>query len=303
MPIFPTPSGGLSSSWLSNEYYVSPTGNDGSSGRAGSPKRTIYEGIAALRAGGGGTLYINSGCEFGGPVPGQGLWLREDWLPNSGYFLDVPGFQPWDVPMNIVGIGNSLNGNSFGPAPMAQMIGADCSQFKPGIWLVGSPAAKQLTITGLSVPLTGCKLGARLWVDYDRELNGDIKQIPVLNATRTGTTTVLTVDIDSVTPIVVESASRTGNVTTLTIANPGLPWTPWHVGSIVRFTSGDVNFSSGDKTITAMNNFESFPEVWQISYAEIWVTELCWPEFREQELHQAIRDYAARDRRFGGLTP
>jgi undecaprenyl diphosphate synthase len=42
--------------------------------------------------------------------------------------------------------------------------------------------------------------------------------------------------------------------------------------------------------------------LWQISYAEIWVTDQCWPEFRESDLHRAIRDYAARDRRFGGLT-
>ncbi|MEX0677871.1 MAG: isoprenyl transferase [Pirellulales bacterium] len=41
--------------------------------------------------------------------------------------------------------------------------------------------------------------------------------------------------------------------------------------------------------------------LWQISYAEIWVTEHLWPEFRESDLHQAIRDFAARDRRFGGL--
>jgi undecaprenyl diphosphate synthase len=42
--------------------------------------------------------------------------------------------------------------------------------------------------------------------------------------------------------------------------------------------------------------------LWQISYSEIWVTDHCWPEFREGDLHQAIRDFAARDRRFGGLT-
>jgi undecaprenyl diphosphate synthase len=42
--------------------------------------------------------------------------------------------------------------------------------------------------------------------------------------------------------------------------------------------------------------------LWQISYAEIWVTEHCWPEFRESDLHQAIRDFAGRDRRFGGLS-
>ncbi|MHC4179097.1 MAG: isoprenyl transferase [Planctomycetota bacterium] len=42
--------------------------------------------------------------------------------------------------------------------------------------------------------------------------------------------------------------------------------------------------------------------LWQISYAEIWVTDLCWPEFDEAQLHRAIRSFAARDRRFGGLT-
>jgi len=42
--------------------------------------------------------------------------------------------------------------------------------------------------------------------------------------------------------------------------------------------------------------------LWQISYAELWVTEHCWPEFRESDLHAAIRDFAARDRRFGGLS-
>ena len=41
--------------------------------------------------------------------------------------------------------------------------------------------------------------------------------------------------------------------------------------------------------------------LWQISYAELWVTETFWPEFDEAHLHQAIRDYASRDRRFGGL--
>ena len=42
--------------------------------------------------------------------------------------------------------------------------------------------------------------------------------------------------------------------------------------------------------------------LWQISYAELWVTEHCWPEFRESDLHAAIRDFAGRDRRFGGLS-
>ena len=41
--------------------------------------------------------------------------------------------------------------------------------------------------------------------------------------------------------------------------------------------------------------------LWQISYAELWVTELCWPDFDRAALHQALRAYATRERRFGGL--
>jgi undecaprenyl diphosphate synthase len=41
--------------------------------------------------------------------------------------------------------------------------------------------------------------------------------------------------------------------------------------------------------------------LWQISYAELWVTERCWPDFDRAALHQALRDYAGRGRRFGGL--
>lgn len=42
--------------------------------------------------------------------------------------------------------------------------------------------------------------------------------------------------------------------------------------------------------------------LWQISYAELYVTDTLWPEFMEADLHDAIRAYAARDRRFGGLS-
>ena len=42
--------------------------------------------------------------------------------------------------------------------------------------------------------------------------------------------------------------------------------------------------------------------LWQISYAEIWVTDDCWPDFRENHLHEAIRTFATRQRRFGGLS-
>jgi undecaprenyl diphosphate synthase len=41
--------------------------------------------------------------------------------------------------------------------------------------------------------------------------------------------------------------------------------------------------------------------LWQISYAELWVTEKCWPEFDAATLQEALRGYAGRVRRFGGL--
>ncbi len=42
--------------------------------------------------------------------------------------------------------------------------------------------------------------------------------------------------------------------------------------------------------------------LWQISYAEIWVTEKCWPEFRSEDLIEALRSFGTRERRFGGLN-
>ncbi|MCS7045406.1 MAG: isoprenyl transferase [Gemmataceae bacterium] len=42
--------------------------------------------------------------------------------------------------------------------------------------------------------------------------------------------------------------------------------------------------------------------LWQISYAELWVTPRCWPDFDEATLHEALRAFARRERRFGGLT-
>jgi undecaprenyl diphosphate synthase len=43
--------------------------------------------------------------------------------------------------------------------------------------------------------------------------------------------------------------------------------------------------------------------LWQISYAELWVTAKYWPEFDAAVLHEALRDFSRRERRFGGLKP
>jgi len=43
--------------------------------------------------------------------------------------------------------------------------------------------------------------------------------------------------------------------------------------------------------------------LWQIAYAEIWVTDVLWPDFRRRHLLQAIVDYQKRERRYGGINP
>ena len=42
--------------------------------------------------------------------------------------------------------------------------------------------------------------------------------------------------------------------------------------------------------------------LWQISYAELYVSDVYWPDFSPKELHEALKDFASRKRRFGGLN-
>jgi|SRR6185437_6237616 len=43
--------------------------------------------------------------------------------------------------------------------------------------------------------------------------------------------------------------------------------------------------------------------LWQIAYAELYVTDTLWPDFRRSDLLGAVLEYQKRDRRFGGLGP
>jgi undecaprenyl diphosphate synthase len=43
--------------------------------------------------------------------------------------------------------------------------------------------------------------------------------------------------------------------------------------------------------------------LWECAYAELWFTPTLWPDFGAVELARACADFAARDRRFGGLSP
>ena len=52
--------------------------------------------------------------------------------------------------------------------------------------------------------------------------------------------------------------------------------------------------TSGEKRIS---NFL----LWQLAYSEIYICEVLWPEFNENEFLKAIIDYQSRNRRFGGI--
>jgi len=41
--------------------------------------------------------------------------------------------------------------------------------------------------------------------------------------------------------------------------------------------------------------------LWQLSYAEVYISEVLWPDFKPVHLYQAILDYQKRERRLGGL--
>ena len=43
--------------------------------------------------------------------------------------------------------------------------------------------------------------------------------------------------------------------------------------------------------------------MWEAAYSELVFTDALWPDFRRENLFEAVREYQARDRRFGGLSP
>jgi len=43
--------------------------------------------------------------------------------------------------------------------------------------------------------------------------------------------------------------------------------------------------------------------LWELAYSELVFTDVLWPDFRRENLFDAVREYQDRDRRFGGLEP
>ncbi len=97
--------------------------------------------------------------------------------------------------------------------------------------------------------------------------------------------------IDAVNSIL-ENAKLEGNLDALEITEEAISSHLYTAGlkdpDLLIRTSGEMRVS----------NFL----LWQIAYAELYVTDTLWPDFTRTNLLEAISDYQNRDRRFGGLT-
>lgn len=92
--------------------------------------------------------------------------------------------------------------------------------------------------------------------------------------------------------VLIEEARRNGTLSQLRIDESMIESRLYTAGQphpdlLIR-TSGEMRIS----------NFL----LWQVAYAELYVTETFWPDFSRTELLKAILDYQRRDRRFGGLS-
>lgn len=90
------------------------------------------------------------------------------------------------------------------------------------------------------------------------------------------------------------------------------------VKTIIReFDEGKVNIHNvNEKLISDHLTTKDFPDpdlmirsggeyrisnflLWQLAYAELYVSNVLWPDFRTRELYEALKDFQSRERRFG----
>jgi undecaprenyl diphosphate synthase len=127
-------------------------------------------------------------------------------------------------------------------------------------------------------------------------------------------------DLQSVTR---DTAHNTGMILTLAINYSGRAELVDAVNAIIdaaRIEGRIETLSVDEETITANLYTAAIPEpdllirtsgemrisnflLWQIAYAELYVTETLWPDFNRTELLKALLEFQKRERRFGGLSP
>lgn len=242
---------GSAAPWLTHDtqFYASPSGspsNDGTSWQ--TPKADIYTALEAAISVGGGTVNYVAGTPAGGPIPSQGIWLRQDY--NS-----VPGFLNIEsIPITIVGWQSTQPGPFQQPGP-AQFTGPDNSgvRTKPAVWVVGGAAASGWELNGIATPnFLDCPF--RTW-DYHRNFDGTIQAITITSSTRSSGLTTHTLTLPG--PVTVIKAGRTSGTVTLRLRWPmGYQYAPGQLflpQAWGRVSSTDVRFPALDTLVTSLN--------------------------------------------------
>lgn len=257
--------------------YASPLGDDDNDGLTWSTAvEHGYVGYQKIVAATGGYLNIASGTYWGGPVTGQGAWIRGDGLTPLGWLSEVPCI--------IQGFGPS-GASQFAKAGTAIMYAGsnDDADFrtKPGAWV--SRVSHQVVFKNIQIaPVPGHSDGSegvncafRIGWDYPRNEDGSIQSQAVSSSTRTSTgsgksANGTTVHTCALLPAVsINSASRLSNVTTITIVRPGtVKSPPWKAGSNVWLQFTDVNFTSGAYAVVSCSAALADDSVWTFTVAD-----------------------------------
>jgi undecaprenyl diphosphate synthase len=128
-----------------------------------------------------------------------------------------------------------------------------------------------------------------------RLVRGELERMERDTAANTGMTVVLALNyggraeiVDAVKSIIREGGADPESVTEETFAGHTYTASLPDPDLLIR-TSGEMRIS----------NFL----LWQVAYAEIWITPVLWPDFRKKHLFQALLEYQKRERRFGDVRP
>lgn len=238
------------------DVYASPLGDDVTGdGTIYNPVATIYKATQiAIEHSGGNINFVNN-CLVGGPVTGQGLWLRNDGI-------EVPGFlQLNNSRLRYIGNGNASGATVFGRPGAAVWYPSTSMEFAydyrlPELWIVGCEVPVQVDYLELfNPPFYGFAAPVRLGWDYCRRNDATLEQLPITSATRAAGYTTHTIDLSGLTAFTILSASRTSNVVTATVQLPSnMRFGPWNRGCPIRVVTSDANFPSIDVTLTDHND-------------------------------------------------
>ena len=234
--------------------YASPIGSDAhGDGTIGRPYQTLYKATQTGIDLGGANIYFTDQTEVGGPVDGQGLWLRND-------NVQVPGWLNYQfAPLTYTGIGNQSGNFPFERPGAAAFLGGGGTDpdhadfFSPALWLIGEPNEVSFAMYNAKSwipPAYGVAKPVNVGWDYVRRSDGTLEQLAITQGVRTGASTTYTVDLSTATPYTMLTASRfVGSDSLLyvgvTIQLPSnIAVSPWYPGSPIRVTTSDPDFPS-----------------------------------------------------------